>query len=1219
MRYLNKIVFINSAHIPYAEIKVDGNVHFIGTQGVGKSTILRALLFFYNADQMKLGIPKEKKPFDTFYFEFSGSYIIYEVTRETSPYFIIAFRNRGRICYRFVDAPYRKDYFIDETGAVSTDWATIRGRIGKEYFCSTIIDTYEAYRDIIFGNVGGRGEMKRFAITESSKYQNIPRTIQNVFLNSKLDADFIKDTIIYSLMDEDMGIDLLYYRNQVGRFRKEYDDISLWFKPDKRGRIRVRDDAEKVINDYRELLFLDDKIREIASHIKYAVIRDRDLMPRLESQKQTYVEALERVVRLIGELTDKYNREKDTLNKELGVVNDKLDEIKKRRRFYKENDIDGIVKMVEKEGDYRLELEGVRRMRDELMRENRDISDKYEKLCDAVNAELDKWLNGASRRVHELQARFADEKVRLADDENSRRFKLSEIYMGERETLADKGASIRREKEECIREKQAVAMMRPNADKIEEYGRQLRDKQEEENTLRLSAQSERREAETIVEAFESREKMLQAGWETQFEKLRSENQKLSDEHDRIDHLISQASGSFYEWLENHKPDWRENIGRVVDDEKVLYSSSLNPTFSHGHSESLFGVSVNLESLDGDIRTPREMKSERNRLDRLIKEGVARMEQVRKEGVALIEKERKAVSGRVADLRRRAQKDEFRLRQLPDEIKAVTIRIRELEEDENVQRERLSAECEKKLVKITHSLSLAQEEKDRLEKKYRRNISDIERQIRDAVAEAAKLRDDAVALVETDKQQHREKAAAELASLKQALSGELRKKGVDTTLLEKHNRRVDELDGLLSRIESYREIFFNYKKDREELFDREEEFKMSRTDINSRLDNLSEKFDLRRKGYAVERGQLEAQKDECVKQISVIEDGLKKFEGFARSSNMPPYYFEIEEAETGEVLAELVADINYKTGDKREKTSQFRTDTNIFNGRFSDENTFNFRRDLNTDSDYLDFASGLAEFVEHDKIGDFRQRTNSRYGEILSRISKEVGDMDRHGGEIEKTIKDINHDFEAHNFAGVIKKIQLRATPSDDAMMKLLFRIHKFNMENSFDMGEINLFSDVESRENVTKKTIELLTRFIDLAKMNMKRDKLTLGDTFKLEFRVVENDNDTGWVEKIANVGSDGTDVLVKAMVNIMLINVFKAKVSRKFSDFCLHCMMDEIGRLHPTNIRGILDFANVRGIFLINSSPTPYNVSDYRYTYLLMKDEKSKTDIVPLVARKDM
>ena len=36
MRYLNKIVFINSAAIRYSEVQLDGNIHLIGTQGVGK-------------------------------------------------------------------------------------------------------------------------------------------------------------------------------------------------------------------------------------------------------------------------------------------------------------------------------------------------------------------------------------------------------------------------------------------------------------------------------------------------------------------------------------------------------------------------------------------------------------------------------------------------------------------------------------------------------------------------------------------------------------------------------------------------------------------------------------------------------------------------------------------------------------------------------------------------------------------------------------------------------------------------------------------------------------------------------------------------------------------------------------------------------------------------------------------------------------------------------
>ena len=149
------------------------------------------------------------------------------------------------------------------------------------------------------------------------------------------------------------------------------------------------------------------------------------------------------------------------------------------------------------------------------------------------------------------------------------------------------------------------------------------------------------------------------------------------------------------------------------------------------------------------------------------------------------------------------------------------------------------------------------------------------------------------------------------------------------------------------------------------------------------------------------------------------------------------------------------------------------------------------------------------------------------------------------------------------------------------------------------------------------KAVKYLNAFSKLLKDEPSRKNLVVSDTFNLQFRIIENDNDTGWVEKIANVGSDGTDILVKAMVNIMLINVFKEKVSRKFGDFKVHCMMDEIGKLHPNNVKGILEFANCRNILLINSSPTTYNVEDYKYTYLLSKDAKSNTRVVPLLTRK--
>ncbi|MGL5691753.1 MAG: ATP-binding protein, partial [Bacteroidales bacterium] len=185
---------------------------------------------------------------------------------------------------------------------------------------------------------------------------------------------------------------------------------------------------------------------------------------------------------------------------------------------------------------------------------------------------------------------------------------------------------------------------------------------------------------------------------------------------------------------------------------------------------------------------------------------------------------------------------------------------------------------------------------------------------------------------------------------------------------------------------------------------------------------------------------------------------------------------------------------------------------------------------------------------------------------------------------------------------------------ENKIMQLLLAIKEFSADSLFDLGEANLFSS-NDRERKNNQAVDLLKKLV--REISSAKDKtIGLSDTFELQFRIIENDNDSGWVEKLSNVGSEGTDVLVKAMINIMLLNVFKERASKRFSDFKLHCMMDEIGKLHPNNVRGILEFANQRNILLINGSPTSYNAVDYKYTYLLMKDAKNITVIKRLIKK---
>lgn len=410
--------------------------------------------------------------------------------------------------------------------------------------------------------------------------------------------------------------------------------------------------------------------------------------------------------------------------------------------------------------------------------------------------------------------------------------------------------------------------------------------------------------------------------------------------------------------------------------------------------------------------------------------------------------------------------------------------------------------------------------------------------------------------------------------------------------------------------------FAYQRDKEELFDREDEFNAQKKRIADKLQQLSDKYNQRKQKHNESLQSLEKELAGRRMEKSRIDEDLQEAKNFINNENLcPPILVDTPERETLLTPSQAVDELTSIIVSRQKNFDKFKGCVNIFKANFSVKNTSHFRMELSVDEDYLDFANNLDDFIANNKIEEYRRRTSERYLDILNRVSKEMGELTKHESDVEKIIHDINSDFKERNFAGVIKLIALRSVPSTDKMVQLMKRIKDFNDENQFAMGELNIFSSA-NREDTNQKAVAHLLDFMKSLVDNPQRQSLTLSDLFQLQFRIAENDNDTGWVDKLSHVGSEGTDTLVKAMINIMLINVFKGKVSRKFGDFRIHCMMDEIGKLHPQNVKGILDFGNARNILLINSSPTTYNVSDYRYTYLLSKDGKSQTVVRPLISQ---
>ena len=1215
MRALRKIIFVNSANIRYAEVKLDGNVHFIGTQGVGKSTLLRAILFFYNADKLHLGIPKEMKSFDEFYLPHANSYMVYEVEHEHGPFSILVFRSSGRACYRFIDAAYKKEWLVDEHGEVTAEWKVIRDRLNDAY-PSKIIDRYEQYRDILYGNKQAVGkEFVRFQLLETNRYQNIPRSIQNVFLNSRLDANFIKDIIIRSMSEEEANIDLGYFRRQVSDFEQEYKDISCWYKTNQKGESVVRKQADAVVKAYHELLYMKQQIEELCGELRYAERVTRKRLPLIDAKIGKLMQEQDRQKRLLSEVQQKHDTEKAALNQEQGVVNDKLRRTKERKEYYANQQIDVVMNRCDKEPVVKTELDALKDKLADLTARFNDVTTKYKALCQKITNQFETFKQGQQQRILNYRQEKQNTDERLLKEYNAMRTEIELSFAEKIDSATNAIDAIKTELNDCDKELLKLKFLVPFKEEKEALTQQLNELLLNEKTIEGKIAKLAADVNSVQTEYDKKVAKINTDYTHQLYKKQKQTDAVVEKIQTIDALLDRTKGSLYEWLEDNKPDWEQNIGKVINEERILYQTGLRPQKADG--ASLYGVKLDLMDFPLNVRKPKQLKDEKDALENKLKQLRTEYTEILNSQEKAIEDLKRQFTPKIKEPRQQKSIAETELNMIPQKRKRIIVKI----EDYDAKTKQIIEERQNELLnrqqKLAHSLTSAQNALERINTAKQKQLKSVEKNHNDAKEDNVNICTERVAEINAETKIREQETDTELRKLKQQEVDELKGRGADTTLLKDCKAKISKAEDELKYIERNRELVYDYKRDKEELFDQEDNLKSQKKSLTERIIRLDEKYGQRKQKYEQQITTIGKELSERREEKKHLEDELQKAERFAHDDNLcPPMLAEAKEKQTLLTPGQAVDELTGIIVSRQSKHNQFKQNINVFKSNFSAKNTFSFRTELTIDEDYLDFANNLDDFLINNKLEEYRRRTSERYVNILARVSKEMGELTRHESDVDKIIHDINNDFKERNFVGVIKLIALQSVPSADKMVQLMKRIKEFNDDNQFVMGEMNLFSTT-NRDDVNKKAVGHLLDFMKSLTDNPSRQYLTLSDLFQLQFRIIENDNDTGWADKLSHVGSEGTDTLVKAMINIMLINVFKEKVSRKFGDFRIHCMMDEIGKLHPQNIKGILDFANARNILLINSSPTTYNVSDYRYTYLLQKDSKSKTIVHPLISQK--
>lgn len=1216
MRYLNKIIFINSAHVPYAEIKLDGNVHFIGTQGVGKSTLLRAILFFYNVDKGKLGIKTQagQKGYDEFYLPHPNSYIIYEVCRETGTFFVMTFLSHGRTSFRIVDCAYDKRFFVEDDGSVRYEWGRISEQIGTRIFKSNIIRGYEEFRDIIYGNSQQVAkELRRFSLMESAKYRQVPLTIQNIFLNQSLESRVIKDTIIDSMDFTSDDIDLNRYREEVKDFRQQYEDIWKWYKQEKNGKVKVKVDAGAVIDNYSDYEYVRKLIAELCGQLSFALERDVNCLPQLAEQEKNCGQELSRQRRLLGEEDEKFTNERDDLKGKEAIIDDFLKKVKEKRQHYTEIDIEKIIERTRKEDDLKDLQQSLRHQEEMLTSKNQSVKSKYDALIQEVENQSRTYRLQCQQRLNDLKRQCMETEYRLQKELTAHHDAIRDQYeqkLGDIQNLLDEA---RQTKSDLRFQEQRVKQTNPYQAEMDEQERKIEALNEKKLHLYRESSSKQQEIDRIINEVTIQRKDLEVACEKDIAAIERDIEQVSVEIERLDDMLSRQKGSLIEWLGENVNGWENHIGKVLDEDLVLYNTFLNPRIVES-SNSIYGVKIDTDNIEKTIKTPDELKAQKTLREQKNEEHNRNIA-IRKQQLEadIVELERKP-NARLKQLRMEKMTADAEYHQIPQRIEKLQKELSDFEERLKKWRKTELEKIQKKLGEIEQEIGAIGKQKEDLAHQRDKELESIRKSFEKQIKRLRENNDKQKLSINSELKSKEQNTALHKGELQAQMDAELKGMGVDISQLAAIRSKSQKTTEELKYIDDHRSDYISWQNDIRDYFNIEQQKKEERRQISQKIDDLEKKFQRRRQQYEEKIAAFSEELHRLQENQKHLKNDIGRVHAFMSNPTCPKEAITADCIETAKPLGNVLEELRDHISNLQQKFEDFKQAVIRFKGNFSPKNTFHFRTEFNTDADYTEFAAELNEFLSNNKIEQYRVRTSRQYAAIIKRIAKDVSNLSQHKSDIEKTIHDINRDFRENNFAGVIKEIELRAVESNDRLMQQLQNIKRFDDEHSYDIGQLNLFTSEDNINRTNEQTVRLLMTLVEMMDAEQKREQITLADTFKLEFKVRENDNDTNWVEKLSNVGSDGTDILVKAMVNIMLINVFKRKISRRFGDFKLHCMMDEIGKLHPNNVDGILNFANVRNINLINSSPTTYNAQAYKYTYSLSKDERSNTVVKTLL-----
>lgn len=1216
-RILNRIVLINIANVKYADIELNGNTCFVGSNNYGKTSLQRAILFFYSANSRALGISNSQKPFEEHYFRYDNSYIVYEVNTETHPFFVMVYRH-NKLVFRFVNSEYNPDFFFNENNE-ALKFREILAKLDQlNIFYSNQIDTFERYRNILYGTETDPKLSKFFLLRGNEKYQNIPKSITNVFLSSKnsIDSRFIKDFIASAISNESDVISLENIERQLRQFSEKYQDIDTFLKKETQQLIELAEQKYDQVQILKTSQL--EAAEKLGTALRYADTQHHLLLSNIQEKDNKLQQLKEEFDKLKYQLEEK---QKD-IREQIGFYDGMIREAQRKLELYKEKNIDELLAKYQEKQQLESRLQVLQKEYDTLTSNVQNIEVQYQSLLNELKNEIQSVINKTNAKITEVVNHYNELILLQKEEQAKREATLKQQLQSAIHSIDNEINQKQIELGQLKSEEKISSNIQPYEKEIKRLELEITELKTKIYTEKSGLAIQKNRVETLQKEWQSLEKQLQQKFELTANSIQQQIEQLKNEITLIDQKLNIQENAFYGFLEKNIPNWHLTFGKIIH-EDILFNNNLNPQLINPNDNTIFGVQIDLEQLSIVSKSIEQYQTEKiekiNKIKKLENQFLQEQQNLQNEKILNADKYGK----QIAEIKEDIKVTQYAIELAEKKERKLLIELEEW-------KTKAAKETDTSLQNIREKIAMIEEELSILKKRKQITQAEFDTPIQNAIAKANQQ----IQHLKQQQQQEieqlevqRKNTIKELKEKEEKLISEkqnlFQNKGVDNKKIQEIQKQISQIQELLAELQQYQNIINDYLKDKRDLFDNIPLYKQKKEEFVTENKNILQQLEEKTKKYNLNRLEIQKQKKELEETLYQFNQGILFFQNNFKETPVYNHYASIiENAEpkpSNYNITELCTQLLKNESYFNEEYTHFQRHINEFAGKFRADNHFGFFITHNAIfNEYEKFAQNLRTFINENRIEVSITETSALASMIIDSIAIKVKELSGQKDKIQHIVSLLADDFKKAEFeeSKLIDYIKIRLEESDNKIYKILKKIQEFRDEHGILFNE-GIFNN---GNNTPKKSLSLqIIRMLDQLRSAIKeqeQQEIRLQDLFELKFNIKEGLNETGWTHRIDSIGSTGTDILVKAIIYITLLHVFIKESSVKTNKtFKVHCIIDEVGQISAHYLRELLRFAKSRDIVMINGLPNKSGLeSHYKYTYQFKKEDDGTVRIFPSI-----